>query len=227
MSSTKSKLRVVSAFAALAALALAVSCQGFFPKAQIESITIEPTTATVPLNGQFQMEAFGVDTNGNQLGSVTTQVVWSSSDPSTIQVGTNSGLLTGVALGTSSVTIKASFEALTPQTATASVCVQGATDFTIAPPAGQTIGGEAFNGNDGNGGFNASVQSSGQTLDVTAATTWTSSNTSALTITGGESPALVTTEQVTTATPVTVTATYTCNTTSLTATEIITVEPQP
>jgi hypothetical protein len=227
MSSAKSKLRVVSAVAALAALALAVSCQGFFPKAQIESITISPTTATVPLNGTFQMEAFGVDTTGDQLGSVTTQVVWSSSDPSTIQVGENSGLLTGVALGTSSVTITASYQALTPQTATASVCVEGATDFTISPPAGQTVGGTTFDGTDGNGGFTSSVQSGGQTLDVTAATTWTSSNTSALTITGGEDPAFVTTEIVTTATPVTVTATYTCNTTSLTVQEIITVEPQP
>jgi hypothetical protein len=227
MSSTKSKLRVVSAFAALAALALAVSCKGFFPPDQIESITISPTTATVPLNGTFQLGAYGVDTVGNQLGNVTTQVTWSSSDPSTITVGANSGLLTGVSLGVSStpVTITAAYQALTPQSATATVCVAGATDLVISPPATSTVGGDTFNGTDGNGGFTATVQSSGQTLDITAAATWTSSNTSVLTITGGEDPAAVLTEVVTQNTPVTVTATYTCNTTALTVSEIITVTP--
>jgi hypothetical protein len=229
MSSAKSTLRLIGACAALAALALAVSCQGFFPPAQIESITIQPTTATVPLNGTFQMSAFGVDTNGNQLGNVTTKVTWSSSDPSTITVGETTGLLTGVALGTdtTAVTITGAYEALTPQTASATVCVQGGTDFAISPPAGSTIGGEAFSGTAGNGGFTSSVQSGGQTLDVTTATTWTSSNTDALTITGGEDPAAVLTETVDTNTPVTVTATYTCDTTSFTLSEIITVQPEP
>ena len=111
MSSSKSILRLVSAFAALAALALAVSCKGFFPPDQIQSITITPTTATVPLNGTFQLSAYGVDTTGNQLGNVTTQVSWSSSDPSTISVGATTGLLTGVSLGTSTtpVTISAAW----------------------------------------------------------------------------------------------------------------------
>jgi hypothetical protein len=226
--STKNSFRAFSAFAALAGLAFAVSCQGFFAKNPIESITMSPTTASVPLNGTFQMEAYGVDTTGNQLGSVTSQVTWSSSDPSTVSVGENTGLLTGVALGTSgtAVTITASYEALTPQTASATVCVEGATDLVISPGTGtSTVGGNTFDGTNGNGGFTASVQSGGQTLDVTTATTWTSSNTTALTITGGEDPALVTTYTVTTSTPVTVTATYSCNTTSLTQSAVITVTP--
>lgn len=229
MSPSKSILRVVSAFATLAALALAVSCKGFFPPDQIQSITITPTTATVPLNGTFQLSAYGVDTVGNQLGNVTSQVSWSSSDPSTISVGATSGVLTGVSLGTSTtpVTITAAYQALTPQTATATVCVQGATDLVIDPSATSTIGGDTFTGNGGDGGFNAYVQSSGQQLDITAAVNWTSSNTAALTITGGEDPAFVTTYAVTTNTPVTVTATYTCNTTVLTLSEVITVEPAP
>jgi hypothetical protein len=141
-------------------------------------------------------------------------------------VGANSGLLTGVSLGVSStpVTITAAYQALTPQSATATVCVVGATDLVIAPPATSTIGGDTFEGTDGNGGFTATVQSSGQTLDITAAATWTSSNQNALTITGGEDPAAVTTYVVTANTPVTVTATYTCDTTALTASEIITVD---
>ena len=222
MSSTKSKLRTIGAFAALATLALAASCRGFFPPDQIQSITISPTNATVPLGGTTQMHAFGVDTTGNQLGDVTSKVTWSSSDGAVINVGQNTGLLTGNALSTSSVTITASYQALTPQTATATVCVEGATGLTLDPGATTTIGGTTFGSS---GGFVATVQASGQTLDVTAGVTWSSSNTSVLTITGGEDPAAVTTQVVTTDTPVTVTATYTCNTSSLTQSEIITVTP--
>jgi hypothetical protein len=221
MSSLKSNLRLTGAFAALAALALAVSCKGFFPPHQIQSITISPTTATVPLNGTFQMHAFGVDTTGEQLGDVTSKVIWSSTDPAVINVGQNNGLLTGNQLSTSSVTITAAYQALTPQTATATVCVEGATSLTLNPGA-TTI---AYNSPFPNGGFIAKVQSSGQTLDVTAGVTWTSSDTSVLTVTAGVDPATVTMQAVTQNTPVTVTATYTCNTSSLQVSEIITVTP--
>jgi hypothetical protein len=226
MVSSKLTLRLIGAFAALAALALAVSCQGFFPPAQIESITIEPTTATVPVGETFQMQAFGVDTTGNQLGSVTNKVDWSSSDPSQISIGENTGLMTGVALSpdASPVTITASYEALSPQTATASVCVQGGTDFALVPnQPGSTIGGDTFTLGQGDGGFHSTIQANGTTSDVTASTTWTSSNTAALTITGGEVPAAVETFQVTQNTPVTVTGTYACGTSSFTASVVITV----
>lgn len=227
MSSSKLTLRSIGALAALGVLALAVSCQGFFPPAQIESITISPTTATVPLGQTFQMQAFGVDTTGNQLGSVTTKVTWSSSDLSQISIGENTGLMTGVALssGSSPVTITAAYQALSPQTATASVCVQGGTDFAIDPnQPGSTVGGDVFTlGADGGDGFTSSVQSGGTTYDVTSSTTWTSSNTAALTITGGEDPAAVETFQVTQSTPVTVTGNYVCGTGSFTQSVVITV----
>ena len=44
MSSTKNKLRLGGAFAALTALALAVSCTGFFQNPTVSSITIDPLT---------------------------------------------------------------------------------------------------------------------------------------------------------------------------------------
>lgn len=221
MSSAKSRLRVVSA---IAALALAVSCQGFFPPHQIESITISPTTATVPVNGTFQMEAFGVDTTGNQLGSVTNKVTWMSSDKSQITVGQNTGLLTGVAFnpGATAVTITASYQALTPQTATANVCVEGATDLVIVPATENFSTAQTFPG------FTASVQVSGQTLDVTTAVTWISSNTTELTITGGTNPATTTVATILAGSPsipVTVTATYVCATSSLSSSVVITFTP--
>ncbi len=222
MSSKKNTIRLIGAVAALAGLALAVSCQGFFPPAQIESIAIQPTTATVPVGGTFQMQAFGVDTTGNQLGSVTNKVTWSSSDTSQITVGQNTGVLTGVALvsGASPVTITAGYQALTPQTATASVCVEGGTNPVISPASESFVVTQTFPG------FTLQVDANNQTLNVTSAATWTSSDPTDLSITGGTSPTTVTINTaIVQNTPVTVTATYTCLSSSVTQSVVITLEP--
>jgi hypothetical protein len=71
MSSTKSRFRVIGAFAALAVLALAVSCRGFFVKPTIASFVISPTNPTVLLGGTTQMHAFGTDSQGNPTGDIT------------------------------------------------------------------------------------------------------------------------------------------------------------
>jgi len=49
MSTPKSNLRLMGAFAALALLALAVGCRGFFVKPTLTSITISPTAPQVAL----------------------------------------------------------------------------------------------------------------------------------------------------------------------------------
>ncbi len=45
MPSLKSKLRLICAFAALATLALAVSCRGFFVKPTLSSLVVTPAIA--------------------------------------------------------------------------------------------------------------------------------------------------------------------------------------
>jgi|SRR5271165_2201038 len=220
MSSAKRKLRLAGAFAALASLAVAVSCKGFFTNPTVASFVISPTNPTVPLGGTTQMHAFGTDSNGNPLGDITTKITWSSTESGIVGVGTNTGLLSGVQLSTSTVTIDANFQALSQQTATASVCVDTVVSgtFQLAPPAGDIGSNDIFpNG----GGMTASVEATvagvTQTLDVTAGVQWSSSSTD-LTISNGVDPATVSLTPVLTNTPVTVTATYTCNTTTITQT---------
>jgi hypothetical protein len=227
MSSTKSQLRLIGAVAVLATLALAGSCRGFFPGEQLQSITIQPSTATVPLGGTTQMRAFGVNTDGNQAGDVTSKVSWTSDSGAVTVNSTNQpGLLTGISLSSTTATITASYQALTPQTATAAVCVEGGSNFQLVPDNSTIVGSQAFpNG----GGFTASVdaQVSGtsQTVDVTSGVAWASSNVGVISITNGTDPATVVLTDPTVQTPVTITATYTCNGVAITKTTTITVNP--
>ncbi len=220
MSSVKHKLRLVGAFAALASLALAVSCRGFFTNPTVASFVVSPTNPTVPLGGTTQLHAYGTDSNGNPIGDITTKITWSSEEQGVVSVGTNTGLLAGEALSTSTVTIDANYQALSQQSATASVCVDTVISgsFKLAPPAGDIGSNEIFPNNGGmTASVDATVDGQTQTLDVTAGVQWSSTSTD-LTITNGVDPATVTLTPVLTNTPVTVTATYTCNTTTITQT---------
>jgi Big-like domain-containing protein len=212
MSPTKHQLRPLCALAALATLALAVSCQGFFPHEQLASITVVPTTATVPLGGTFQMHAYGTNQDNSQAGDVSNQVTWASSSGA-ITVSAD-GLLTGVTYSTSQATITATYQALPAESATASICVEGATDFQILPSdATASSSSGVF---PAPGGYEATVSAvvngSAQNVDITTAVDWSTSDPSLVTIGNGTDPATVTFQQEITANQVvTITASYTCN----------------
>jgi hypothetical protein len=215
MLSTKSTLRLSGALAVLAALALAVSCQGFFPPEQLASITVVPTTATVPLGGTFQLQAYGTNQDNSSAGNVSSKVTWVSSASGVISVSAD-GLLTGVSYSTSPVTITANYQALAAETSTASICVEGASNFVITPSNATASSSSAtFPGP--SGGYQATVSAdvSGtvQTVDITAAVDWSTSDPSVVTIANGTDPATVSYPNgpVTADQTVTVTASYTCN----------------
>lgn len=131
MSSKKSKLPLIGAFAALAGLALLASCQGFFPHATLTSITLQPTTPTFGINIQQPMQAWGVDSNNNRY-QLTSGVEWSLSSPSVGSVATidaTTGTMTGVNAGT--ITVTASDEGLTGTTT--AMVVEVVTGMTIQP----------------------------------------------------------------------------------------------
>ncbi len=227
MSYAKNRIRVIGAFAALAALALAASCQGFFPHEQLTSITIVPTTATVPLGGTTQLHAFGVNQDNSQAGEVTNQVTWTSNSGA---ITVANGLLTGASYSTSPATITATYQALAAQTATASICVEGSTNFQITPSNATASSTGTF---PSPGGYvatvSADVNKTVQTVDITTAVSWTTSDPSVVTITNGSDPATVSFPggQVTSDTSVTVTASYTCNGVAYTPTPttLLTVTP--
>jgi hypothetical protein len=204
MSVLKHKLGLVGALTALIGLAFAISCKGFFPPEQLGSITISPSTANVPLGGTFQLEAFGTNTDSSPAGNITGNVTWSSSSGA-VTVNT-AGKLTGVDLTSSAVTITAEDQGVSA-TASANVCVENASNFTI------TLSDTTVVANTSVTAFAyASVPGvTGQT-DVSPGTTWSTSN-SSVTITNGD-PATIDTSGLsseTSSTTVAILATYSCN----------------
>jgi hypothetical protein len=210
MSSSNQKLRLIGAFAALATLALAASCTGFFPNPTVTAITITPTSPTVPYGGTTQLTAFATFNDGSS-GNVTGKVTWSSLNAAiTVSSG---GLLTGVvtqgaAIDTSPVEIDAISTNGIKQTVNATVCVEGGSNFQISPVNDSVAGGTIVP-------YTASATAviqgvSTNNNDITSGVQWSSSNT-AVTITNGTTPVNATTSTVTAQTIVLISATYTCN----------------
>ena len=131
MSSSNLKLRAAGALAVLTSVALAVSCQGFFPKATLQSIALQPPTPTFSVGLQQPMQAWGTNSN-NGRSQITTGVSWQLSGASSGTVATidpNSGTMTGVNAGT--ITVTASSQGLSGTT-TATV-VEPVSAMTISP----------------------------------------------------------------------------------------------
>jgi hypothetical protein len=221
---TGRKLPLTLAFVVLIGLAIGVSCRGFFTGTTMQSFVISPTAPTVPLGSTTQLHAFGVDTNGQQMGDVTNKVTWSSKAPGTISVGAKTGLLTGVALSTSTVEIDASFQALPQQSTNATVCVEGGSNFQILPKDSHIQGGNPV---DFTASTDATVNGVPQKVDITASVQWATSNTTVVTIADGTDPAIATTTAVTQDTLVTITANYICNGTTNTFTTTLNVTLLP
>lgn len=128
MSSTKQKLRLAGALAALAILALAVSCKGFFVKPTLTSIAISPATPQVEVGQQATLQAFGTYDDGSR-NQIKSGVSWGSSDQTVATVDANTGVMTGVQTGT--VTITADAQGLS-STATGTVFIV-ITSISISP----------------------------------------------------------------------------------------------
>jgi trimeric autotransporter adhesin len=161
MSSTKQKLRLPCAFAALATLALALSCRGFFVNPTLTSIAISPTAPNVEQGKTLQLQAFGTYNDGSR-NQVRSGVSWSSSPSTVASIDPNTGILTGVTPGTSTIT--ASSQALS-STATATVFIV-IDSISISPTSASVKSGGTQN-------FTVSAASNGATLNLTSSATLT------------------------------------------------------
>ncbi len=166
MPSTKHTLRLTGAFAALAILALAVGCRGFFVAPTLTSIAVSPTSPQVELGQTIQLEAFGTFDDGSR-SQIKTGLSWSSDTPLVAPVGTGSGVLTGQGLGTATITANA--QGLSG-TASATVFLGGVTAITVQPDQGTVSNGTA--GSEAQ--FQAFATTNGTQVDITSAgSTWT------------------------------------------------------
>ena len=154
MLSPKQKLRAAGALAVLLTLAFAVSCRGFFVKATLQSVALQPQTPSFGIGFQQPMQAWGTDSNNNRY-QLTNGVSWSLSNPSSGTVASidpSTGTMTGLNAG--SITVSASYQALTGTT-TATV-VEIVSSMTISPTSGSvTVDGnpnyQGFTVKDGGG----------------------------------------------------------------------------
>lgn len=109
MSSTKSKLRLVCAFAALATLALAVGCRGFFVKPTLTAVAVGPVSPTIYVGGvDDTVQMFAVGTF-NDTSNASTSVTWgvtgtATNGQSNIATITAGGLVTATNAGSGTVT---------------------------------------------------------------------------------------------------------------------------
>lgn len=138
----KSKLRLICAFAALAALALAASCRGFFVNPTLTAIAVSPNAPQVELGTTLSpaLQAYGTYSDGS-TGIVTSGVSWTSETPSVATI-TAGGIVAGVSLGTATIDVSA--QAVTGS-ATATVYLGGVTAISVNPTSGSVSNTEPGN----------------------------------------------------------------------------------
>ena len=181
MSSAKHKLRLAGAFAALATLALAVSCRGFFVSPTLSSIAVGPPTPTIltgTTTNTVQMTAFGVNNDGSTSNSPS--VSWSLTPAAGVATISTSGLVTSVAIGTATVTATSNVNPTISGTQTVTVSVGCVTSISIQPTSGSVSNSVGTTVS-----LTANAMTCNGTVGVTSVANWASSNTNLATVSAG------------------------------------------
>lgn len=132
MSSTKQRIRLMGAFAALATLALAISCRGFFVNPTLTGVSVGPQGLTLNVNQTWQMGATGTYSDGSQK-TLTSGVAWSSSDGNTVSVGQTSGIVTALQTGSATITASSGSCSACSGSTSVSVVLTGVTGIVVSP----------------------------------------------------------------------------------------------
>jgi len=172
--------------------------------APVASVTVAPSSANIAITGTVQLTATPKDANGNPLTGRA--ITWSSSD-NTIATVNGSGVVTGVAAG--SVTITATSEG---KSGTASVTVAGApvASVTLTPASASLQAGQTQQ-------LTATLKDANGNILTGRPVTWSSNSTSVATV---SSSGLVTAK-------VAGSATITATSEGQSGTSAITVTPAP
>jgi uncharacterized protein YjdB len=212
MLSSKKKLQLLAALATLLLIAVGVACNGFFVDPVLTSITVGPT-ATINQGATVQESAIGTYNDGSTK-ALSSGVQWSSSASTTASVN-SSGLVTGNAPG--SATITAASQA-TSGTSSITVNLGNVTALKVSP----TTANISMNGGIANFTALATITGVSTPVDVSSTATWTVSDTTNFTITQGDPVTITAGANAVVGNRVTVTATY-VSTTTFTAQATLTV----
>ena len=154
------------------------SCAGPIPTNSINvqttltSITVTPTNATIPLYTNKQYKAVGHYSNG-MVADITRLVAWTSSNMAVATVGTSTGLATGWAVGSTTITARYGN-------------VSGSTGLTVANPTLRSLTITPMNPSKPVGYHTQFIATghydNGTSADITTSVAWSSSNTAIATI---------------------------------------------
>jgi len=168
MLKSRFNVRAASSLALLLTLAFMIACHGFFTDPVLQSITVTPASPSIAVGSTQQMSASGVNDDGST--KTLSNVTWSSSNTANATIST-SGLLTGVAAGTSTITAT-------------SGAISGTTTATVLAAALQsiTISGNTTVAPGGTVTFTAIGHLADGSTPTLTSVQWTSSNTAVATI---------------------------------------------
>ena len=174
---------VLTVAAGLALSPFLASCSGFFVKPTISSVYVTPAAATLGVGQNTPLLAYATYSDGTQNQLCGDSVGWTSSDTTIATVTSPGGSVTGVAIG--SATITATAQGISG-TATVTVTVANITSLVINTTQGSTTNQTTatISGAPNTLQFYAYANGSANN-DVTNAVTWTSSNTQVATISTG------------------------------------------
>jgi len=196
---TGRKLALTLAFTVLIAVAAGVSCRGFFQPNSLVSVAVQPPSPDVQLGQTTTLQAWGTYED-NTRSQITSGVAWSSSDPTIMSVDPNSGVATGLAIGTATITAAAQGIS---GTASGTVFIN-ITSLVVTP---DTWSFKAASG----GTKSFTVQANGNT-DVTLGAIFTPSDTTDFNCVNGTEPVVCTAGSATPQGSYTITVSYTGST---------------
>ncbi len=131
------KLKLIGAFAVLLTLALAASCRGFFVNPTLTAVSVGPQNLSINVNQQWQMSATGTYSDGTQK-TLNSGVIWSTSDATTVTVGQTSGQVTGLKIGSATISASAGSCSACSGSTSVTVVLQGVSSITVTP-GNQTV----------------------------------------------------------------------------------------
>jgi hypothetical protein len=160
MSSAKQKIRLIGAFAALATLALAISCRGFFVNPTLTGLAVGPSGLTLNVGQSYTMVATGTYSDGSQR-TLTSGVIWHSDNSTAVSVDQNSGRATGNAPGSANISAASGGCAACSASTQVNAVLTGVTDITVTPSSQHTsFGGSTVY-------YSATASNGGTPIDIT------------------------------------------------------------
>jgi hypothetical protein len=126
------KFKLLGAFTVFLTLALAASCTGFFVNPTLTAVSVGPQNLSIFVDQTWQMSATGTYSDGSQK-TLNSGVTWSSGDAGTVSVGQTSGTVTGVQIGSATISASAGSCSACSGSTTVTVVLRSVNSITVTP----------------------------------------------------------------------------------------------